>query len=130
MRASLLRDEDQVAREVVSTAFTSVTDSIIDTHSAVKILAVTVTAEIVAFAMIYVSKDKVQQSLADHDSGLLTYGSIACFVIGFLIVFAAYRLIERKLLRSVPKITVWLVSTVAGIANLALFFMLVNFQLR
>ena len=130
MKNSFLQDEDRVMREVVSTASSSVLDSIIDAHSAIKILAITVTAELVAFAMFYVSKDKVQESLDDPDSGLLVYGSVACFIIGFLTAFAAYRIIERKLPRSVPKITIWLVSTIAGIANLALFFMLANFQLR
>ena len=130
MKETLLHDEDRVVREVVSSASSSVLDSIVDTHSAIKILAITVTAELVAFAMFYVSKDKVQESLADPDSGLLTYGLIGVFVIGFLTVFAIYRLIERKLPRSVPRIMIWPVSIAAGIANLALFFMLGNFQLR
>ena len=128
--SSYWRDEDQVAREVTSSAFSNLTDSILDTHSAVKVLAVTVTAEIVAFAMFYVSKDKVQEFLADSESSVLAYGSVAVFLIGFLTAFAVYRLIERKLPRTVPKITIWLVSIAAGIANLGLFFFLVSVELR
>ena len=130
MKESWLRDEDHVAREVASSAFTNLTDSIIDTHSAVKVLAVTVTAEVVAFAMFYVSKDKVQDFLADSDSGVWAYGSIAIFLIGFLTAFAIYRLIADKLPSSLPAFSIWLVSIAAGIANLCLFFLLVNFQLK
>ena len=128
--SNYLRDEDQVVREVTSSAFSTLTDSIMDTHSAVKVLAVTVTAEIVAFAMFYVSKDKVQESLADPDSGLLPYGSIAVFLIGFLTAFSAYRLIERRLPRGLWAITIWLVSIAAGIANLALFFLFTSFEMK
>jgi hypothetical protein len=72
----------------------------------------------------------VQESLADPDSVLLTYGSIAVFVIGFLTAFAIYRLIGRSIPRAVPTFMIWPVSIGVGIANLALFFFLVSFQLR
>jgi hypothetical protein len=80
--------------------------------------------------MFWVSKDKVQESLADPDSGLMTYGSVAVFLVGFLTAFAGYRLIQGRFPRDWPKVTIWLASIAAGLANLLLFFMLVNFQLR
>ena len=130
MKGMFLRDEDRMVREVVSSASTSILDSIIDTHSAIKILAVTVTAEFVALAMFYVSKDKVQDFLAESEGDALIYGSVAVFVIGFLTAFAAYRLIEGKLRQLFPKITIWLISIAAGVANLLLFFLLISFRLR
>ena len=45
------QDQEILERKVAWSAFTAITDSIIDTQSAIKVLAITVTAEIGAFAM-------------------------------------------------------------------------------
>ena len=122
--------DTEMERRLVTSVSSSVLDSIVDTQSAMKILAVTVTTEFVAIAMFYVSKDKVQEFLADSDNNAAIYGSIGIFLIGFLTAFAAYRMIGDSLPYSIPKFTVWPVSIAAGIANLALFVLLISFQLK
>ncbi|HEV8591070.1 MAG TPA: hypothetical protein VGQ55_03135 [Pyrinomonadaceae bacterium] len=124
------QDDEDIEYQVASSAFTSVTDSIIDTHSAIKVLAITVTAEIVAFAMFYFSKDKVLDFLAESGNNVWIYGSIGVFLIGFLTVFAAVQLVAGKFPGRVTKYTVWIVSIAAGLANIALFYVLINFQMR
>src|SRR5688500_14973245 len=120
----------EMKRELVASGFSTITDSIIDTHSAIKVLAITVTAELVGFAMFYVSKHKVQDFLAENDNSVWMYGSIALFLIGFLTTFGACRLISDQLKKNIPASAVWLLSLTAGIANIGLFFLLVSFQLR
>lgn len=124
-------DQDRVVGEVARSAFANVTDSIIDVHSAVKVLSITVTAELVAFAMYYVSKDKVLEFLADPENdGVWLYGAIGVFVVGFLTAFAIYRLIANKWHHRGSHIFIWLVSIAAGILNVLLFFALTTFELR
>jgi len=110
--------------------FRTLTDSIIDTHSAIKVLALTVTAEFVAFAMFYVSKDKVQDFLAESSSNAWAYGSIAIFLIGFLTAFAGFRLVASNFPRRLSAYMIWPIAIAAGVANLALFFLLTSFQPR
>ena len=124
------QDSDEVERKVASSAFSSITDSIVDTDSAVKVLAVTVTAEIAAFTMLYVSKDKVQDYLAESGNNVSIYGSFAAFLIGFLTAFAAFRLIFGNFPRNAPGYMIWPISLAAGVGNVALFFLLINFQMR
>ena len=124
-------DRDRVAGQVASSAFVNITDSIIDVHSAVKVLAITVTAEIVVFTMYYVSKDKVLEFLADERNGSFwIYASIGIFLIGFLTAFSIYRLISNKWWHRGSHIFIWLVSIAAGVFNLLLFFMLTAFEMR
>lgn len=124
-------DQDRVVRQVSRSAFANITDSIIDTHSAVKVLAITVTAELVAFAMYYVSKDKVLEFLADPENdGFWLYGAIGVFVIGFLTAFAIYRLVANKWHHHGSHIFIWFVSIAAGILNVLLFFAITTFELR
>jgi hypothetical protein len=61
------QDPEELEYRVAKSAFFAVTDSISDTQGAIKVLAITVTAEIGAFAMLYVSKDKVLDFLASGD---------------------------------------------------------------
>ena len=124
-------DQNRVVGQVSSSAFANITDSIIDVHSAVKILAITVTAEIVAFAMYYVSKDKVLEFLADERNGdFWLYASVAVFLIGFLTAFSIYRLISNKWRHQGAHIFIWLVSFAAGAFNVLLFFFLTAFEMR
>ena len=124
-------NQDRVVGQVASSAFHTITDSIIDVHSAVKVLAITVTAEIVAFAMYYVSKDKVLEFLADEQNGSFwLYASIAIFLIGFLTAFSIYRLISNKWRHRGSHIYIWLVSIAAGVFNVLLFFALTTLEMR
>lgn len=122
---------DDIAATAASTPFADLTESIIDTHSAVKVLAVTVTAEIVAFAMYYVSKDKVLEFLADPQNGAFwVYASIGVFLIGFLTAFSIYRLAAKKWPHYGAGIFIWLASFAAGACNVFLFYVLTAFKIR
>ena len=124
-------DQDRVVGQVASSAFREITDSIIDVHSAVKVLAITVTAEVVAFAMYYVSKDKVLEFLEDEQNGSFwLYASIAIFLIGFLSAFSIYRLAANKWRHTGSHIYIWLVSIAVGTFNVLLFFFLTAFEMR
>jgi hypothetical protein len=121
---------DDPAGAVATSAFSEITDSIIDTHSAIKVLAITVTAQIGTFLMFYVSKDKVIEFLADSETDVWIYSSIVIFVIGFLTAFAVYRLVANKWPHHGSGIFIWLVSIAAGFLNIGFFFMLINFQMK
>ena len=124
-------DQNRVVGQVASSAFSNLTDSIIDVHSAVKVLAVTVTAELVAFAMYYVSKDKVQDFLDDPNNGnFWFYAAMGVFLIGFLTAFSIYRLAANKWRHNLWHIYIWPVSITAGVSNVLLFFALTSFEMR
>ena len=122
--------QDRVARNVVDVALSNITDSIIDTHSAVKVLAITVTAEIGLLAMLYVSKDKAADFLAENEPDILSYGAIAVFMIGFLTAFALYRMISNRWHHRNSGIYIWLASIAAGTANVLLFFGILTLEIR
>ena len=126
----ILEDKPDPVGEVATSAFTSITDSIIDTHSAVKVLAITATAEIGLFVMFYFAKDKVVEGLNDSEPNVWIYSAIAIFVIGFLTAFAGFRLVADRMPRLGRGITIWLVAGAAGVANILLFYVLLAFQLR
>ncbi|HJS52077.1 MAG TPA: hypothetical protein VJ781_09280 [Pyrinomonadaceae bacterium] len=123
--------QDEVVGRVAASAFSNVTDSIIDAHTAIKVLAITVTAEIGLFAMFYVSKDKVTEFLAEPENdSFWIYGSAAIFVIGFLTAFAVYRLVAKKWPHPSARVFIWLVSTGVGLLNVLLFFAFITFEMR
>ena len=124
------RSHNRIVSEVAASAFSNITDSIIDTHSAIKVLAITVTAELGGFAMFYVAKDKVEESLADDETGVWIYAAIAIFLVGFLTAFAGYRLIANKWRHRNSGILIWIVSIAAGAANIVLFlaFLVLSFR--
>ena len=124
------REYHDPAGAAVTSAFSSVTDSIIDTHTAIKVLAITVSAEIGAFLMLYVAKDKVIEALEDSEGDVWIYASIAIFVVGLLTAFAAYRLIANKWPHYGSGIMIWFVSAAAGLANIGVFFVILTFRLR
>jgi len=104
------------------------TDSIIrDTQRAIVALAITVTAELGALAMIYVSKDKLLDFI-DKQGDFWIYASFAAFLIGFFAAFAAIRLMPRFIKQLFFSLTVWLISIGVGLANVALFYSLLAFQ--
>ena len=121
--------EEEVVANVATSAFSNITDSIIDTHSAVKVLSITVTAELGLFAMFYVSKDKAADFIAESEN-VWIYASIAVFLIGFLTAFATYRLIANKWHHRNSGLYIWLVSVAAGIGNFLLFLAILTLELR
>ncbi|MEO5860784.1 MAG: hypothetical protein ABIR33_17775 [Pyrinomonadaceae bacterium] len=123
-------NHDRLERKIVTSVWSNITDSIIDTHTAVKVLAITVTAEFGLFAMLFVAKDKVLTSIAESEDGLWIYAAIAVYVIGFLTFFASYRLIANKWRHSYSAILIWPLSIIAGVANLVLFLALLTLDIR
>ena len=123
-------DEEELTARVVVSAFSNITDSIIDTHTAVKVLAITVTLEFCGLAMLYVAKDKVTEALAESDSEIWIYVSAAVFVVGFLNSFAIYRLVAKKWPHPGARLMNWLVSISAGVLNVLLFFALTTSVMR
>jgi hypothetical protein len=120
------QDQDIVERRVASTAFSALTDSIVDTQSAIKVLSVTVTAEIGALVMIYVSKGLVYEFL-NSDDNIWIYAGIGVFLVGFFTAFAVIRLLPRNSPGIFYAYTIWFFSIAAGIANVGLFYLLLYF---
>ena len=104
------------------------TESIVDTQSAIKVLAVTVTAEIGLLAMFYVSKDEVNKFLESGEE-VWIYALAGVFLIGFFTAFAVFRLLPKSFPRPFFAYTIWIVSVAAGLANIALFYVLTNYQI-
>lgn len=123
------QDEEDVEYRVGKTAFTAITGSIVDTQSAIKVLAVTVTTEIGAFLMYYVAKDKILDFL-ETQGNFWIYAAIGIFLIGFFTAYAALRLAPVNTRRRLFATTIWLISITAGLANVGLFFVLTTFQTR
>ena len=122
------QDQEDVEYGVGKSAFFAMTDFIRDTQSAITVLSITVTAEIGILAMFYVAKDEVFEFLAAGEF-VWIYASIGVFLVGFLTAFAAFRLLPRSFPRPFFGYTIWVISTTAGIANVALFYMLLNFRI-
>ena len=110
--------------------FSDATGSIIDTHSAVKVLAIAITAEIVAAAMIVIAKDKVVELIQENGVNVLFYGAAFFFFNGFFIAFAIYRLLANKWPHRGGRILIWLVSVIAGAINILLGFVILAFEPR
>jgi hypothetical protein len=124
-----LQDQDEVERRVERTAFYSATDAIKDTQSAITVLAVTVTAEIGLVAFVWINKDEAYNFLYSGDE-VWIYAGVGLFLIGFFTVFAGYRLFPKSIRRHFLTYTVWIASVTAGIANIALFYILMTFRFR
>ena len=124
------QDEDRMVREVAQTAFYDVTDSIIDAHTAVKVLALTFAAEAGGIAMTIIAKDKVKAALADSEGDAWIYAGAAVFLVGFLFVFAIYKLAARKWPHPGAAVFLWLVPIAAGALNVLLFFALLTLERR
>ena len=123
-------DQDRLERKVAQTAFSAMTDSILeDTQRAIAALAITVTAELGALAMIYVSKDQLLDFI-DKQGDFWIYASIGAFLIGFFGAFAAIRLMPRAIKQFFFSFTIWLISIGIGLANVALFYSLLEFSTR
>ena len=122
-----LQDPEDVELRVGETAFFSAAHYIVDVQSAITVLSITVTAEIGAFAMIYVSKDEVYKFL-EAGEFVWVYACVAVFVIGFMTTLAAFRLLPIRIRRSVMTMAIWPLSTIAGFANIALFYVLLTFK--
>ena len=102
---------------MASAAFSDATSSIIDTHSAVKVLAITLTLQVVAIAMFVIAEEKVAELIENSGDDFWLYGGAVFFFNGFFIAFAVYRLIANRWPHRGMGIYIWLVSTAAGAIN-------------
>jgi hypothetical protein len=123
------QDQDEVEGQVARSAFFAITDSIVDTQSAIKVLAITVTAEIGLLAFVYVNRDEAFKFLRSDD-WLWLYAAAGIFFIGFLTGFAAFRFAPRSLKQIFFAYTVWIISIGSGLANIGLFYILLSFRSR
>ena len=123
------QDQEDVEYSVGKSAFFAITDSIIDTQSAIKVLSITVTAEIGALAMTYLSKGEVLKFL-EAGANVWIYASIGAFLVGFLTCFAAFRLMPIGFRRLFLRYTRLGICVAAGLANIALFYVLLTFRMR
>ena len=115
---------DYTSRKVARTAFWDITSSIVDTQSAITVLAITMTLEICGLAALVFAGDKVTRDLAKTDVNFQFYVWAAAFVVGFLNGFAIYVLIANKWPHRDSGLNTWLVGTGTGLINLFLFFLL------
>ena len=120
------RDQDELEYKVGKSAFFGLTNSIVDAQSAIKVLSVTVTAELGAFLMFYLGKDQVYEFLESGEN-VWIYASVGVFVVGFMTAFAAFRMLPRRFPKPFFGYTIWLVSVAAGISNIGLFYFLLHF---
>jgi hypothetical protein len=126
-------DDDEpadVIGNVEASAFSSITDSIVDTQSGITVLSITITAEIGAIVMFIVARDKVVDALDNSDFDVWLYVGAAMFVVGFLNCFAIYRLAAKKWPHPGARAMNWAVSIIAGILNIGLFYALLTFRMR
>jgi hypothetical protein len=123
------QDQEDVEYQVGRSAFYAFTDSIVDTQSAIKVLAITVTAEIGLLAFIYVNRAEAFKFLDDGEYNWF-YAAIGAFLIGFLTAFAVFRFVPRNFKQIFFAYTVWIVSIVCGVANIALFYLLLSFRMQ
>ena len=122
-------DQDEVTSRVASSAFRSVTDSITDTHSAVVVLSIAGAAEIGGLVMLRIAHYEVARSLERSDLDVWLYSAIGVFVVGFLISYAIYKMAAKKWPHPTAYMMCWLVSIMAGIGNIVLFFLLAGLKL-
>jgi|SRR4051794_13392412 len=108
--------------------FSAMTDWINDTQSAITVLSITVTAEIGVFAMFYLAKDKVYEFL-DAGDNVWFYAAIGAFLVGFLTTVAAFQFVPFDLRRRVSDFGILAISIAAGVANIALFVVLLTFRI-
>ena len=135
-------DADDVESEVASQAYDEVLESAGSPHSAFKVLAITVAAEIGLIVMFLVAGDRVEGFLYDEN---FAYLAMAVFVIGFLTAFTTFRMFEhswdqRPQSNSIsPSIFsghaarphsasmwIWFISTAAAVFNMILFYLLLK----
>ncbi len=129
---SIFDDEEpeDVIDNVGASAFSNITDSIVDTQTGITVLSITVTAEIGGIVMFIVARDKVIDALDGSDFDVWLYVAAAMFVVGFLNCFAIYRLAAKKWPHPGARAMNWAVSVIAGILNIGLFYALLTFRIR
>jgi hypothetical protein len=126
----VIYDQDRVECKVYQAAYDTWTNAILEsTQSAMLTLVVTVTADLGALAMIYVSKNKVLEFIAEQGDFWI-YACLILFAIGFFGAFAAIRLLPRSIKQFFFSATIWLISIGVGLANVALFYSLLVFNLQ
>ena len=123
-------DPRKVAGQVAVSAFSNVTDYIVDTHTAVTVLSITLTLEVCGIVMFIMARDKVVDGLDQSDGDVWLYVAAGMFVVGFLNSFTIYRLAAKKWPHPGSRAMNWAVSIVAGIVNIGLFYALLTVRMR
>jgi hypothetical protein len=107
--------------KVGQTALANIANSIVDVHSAVKVLAIAGALELGGLAMLIIGRDEVLRSIAaSPHSRTLLYGCVIAFLTGFFLAFAVYRLATRG--RS--GFMIWPVCAAFGFLNGCIVFVL------
>ena len=123
-------NENRLIRSLNSGVFSDATKSIVDTHSIVKVLAIAVTADLAAFAMLYVANEQVVQLIDENGTDVLFYEGAFFFFAGFFIGFAIYRFLANKWPHRGIGIFIWLAAIVAGVGNVLLALLVFASQPR
>jgi hypothetical protein len=140
-------DED-LESDLTTSAFSEITDSVRDPLTAIRVLAITIPAEIAFTAVFIFAREKVLDFLSDGE--VFGYAALVTFALGFLTVYTVYRLAQQRLDRnsSRPSISsgimsgyaghehrsskrwIWFISAAAGVLNTLFFFALYSFRLN
>lgn len=116
--------QNRVIRRVAEAALSDATSGIMDTHSAVKTLAITVTLEAVAIAMFIIANEKVAELINSSPADFWFYGGAVFFLTGFFTAFAGYTLLANRWPQRNAGFFLWVLSFAVGALNLLLFFAL------
>lgn len=76
--------------------------------------------------MFYLGKHQVYEFLESGEN-VWIYASVGVFLVGFMTAFALFRMLPRSFPKPFFGYTIWLVSVIAGIANIGLFYLLLRF---
>ena len=110
----MIDDQDRVERKVYQAAYDTWTSAILEsTQSAILTLVVTVTANLGALAMVYVSRDKLLDFI-DKQGDFWIYACLILFAIGFFGAFAAIRLMPKFIKQLFFSLTIYLISIGVG----------------
>ena len=134
--------EGGAADEAASFVADEILESASYPHSAFKVLAIAIAAEIGLAAMFLLAGDRVGDLFADET---FLYVAAAIFVTGFLIAFTTFRMFEHSwgtgrrpgspslsiVSGPAPRpysggIWIWFLSTAAGVLNIILFYLILS----
>jgi hypothetical protein len=114
-------NQRQLERQVAQSVFLNIIDSIIDTHSAVVVLAIAGALEIGVLAMLIFARDQVVSSFSAPNSTTYMWAYPIAVVNGFLLSLAVARLAVRR-----SGFMTWLVSMAFGFLNGCILFVLAS----
>jgi hypothetical protein len=112
-------DEQQLAVTVAVSAFSNILDSIVDTHSAVVVIAITTALEVGGLAMLIFARDQIVNVFAAPNSTTYMWAYPVAVINAFLLSLGVARLLVRR-----PSFMVWLLSMAFGFTNGCVLFVL------